>query len=192
MIRLIAETWVALNGVGKAMTFRPDWDTHFDMSLAGMWRSFFAVIAALPAAFFILSAAQSIGLTIDTARYFTQFAASWILFPVTAAVTVRLLGVPQNFVPWIVVHNWASLGLYGVMTVIWALNTAGLGGRDLFELLIFLYFYLRILVHWRAAYLTLGVPTITSAFAAAIPMLVQALAFRMISIAFETPDPTAD
>ena len=31
--------------------------------------------------------------------------------------------------------------------------------------------YLRILVHWRIAYATLGLPTITSALAAAVPII---------------------
>lgn len=185
MIRALAETWVALNGVAKALSFKPGWQAHFDVSLAGMWRSFFAALIALPAALFVFQAANATNVAMPLAEFLVRYAITWPLFPLAAAVTVRLLGVPQNFTPWLILHNWTVVILWGFVMLIWALNLAGIGGRDLFGLLAYLYIFVRILVHWRVAYLTLGLPTITSAFAAAVPMLVQAIAVTLVSNLFE-------
>ena len=70
-----------------------------------------------------------------------------------------------------IVHNWAVVWLYGLQALLWMLFTAQLINRDILALAFQLYMYLRILVHWRIAYATLGLPTITSALAAAVPII---------------------
>jgi hypothetical protein len=55
--------------------------------------------------------------------------------------------------------------------VFWTVFTAGLLPVELMRVALFVYPYLRVLAHWRIAYVSLGLPTITSALAAAVPVL---------------------
>ena len=79
--------------------------------------------------------------------------------------------------------------LYAIITAIWSLQVAGIINAEFRDFLFFIYGYLRILVHWRIAYVTLGVPTITSAFTAAVPALVSYIVLVAISQAFAVTPP---
>ena len=187
MMRLVAEAWLALIGAWRALTFKSDWDQNFDLSVRGLWHSFFAAMVALPLVIFILTAVQHLGTDLQPVHYYVRYAISWLVFPVAAAGTVALLGVRQSFVPWLILHNWTVVLLYGLLTLFWALRTAGIIDQTIHEVFVFFYFYLRILVHWRVAFATLGVPTITSALAASVPMLAQSLSFVLLDAAFAPP-----
>lgn len=187
MMRLIAEAWLALIGAVRALTFKDDWARNFDMSVSGLWHSFFAAFVALPLVVFIFVNVQHQGVDFDAGHFYVRYAISWLIFPIAAALTVTLLGVRENFVPWLILHNWTVVLLYGLLSLVWALRTSGLMDQMLYEVFVFFYFYLRILVHWRVAYATLGVPTITSALAASVPMLAQSLSFAVLDTAFNPP-----
>lgn len=68
------------------------------------------------------------------------------------------------------------LWLYGYLFVLWTLYTAGLLPAELMGLALFIYPYMRVLVHWRIAYVSLGLPTIASALTAAVPILATEIA----------------
>lgn len=187
MIRQIAAAYLALDGVLKALFFRPGWQAEIDVSLTGLRHSFLAIIPATLLVILILLGVGHSGYTFNTTALWVNFALSWLVFPGAAAMTTVILGVRQNFIPWVVIHNWTTVWLYGFITLLWMLLTAGLIGQQLFEILNFIYFYLRVLVHWRVAYVSLGLPTITSAFAAAVPLVILAIVRVLIYKAFELP-----
>ena len=51
-----------------------------------------------------------------------------------------------------------------------------------------LYEYIRLLVHWRVAYMALGLPTILSAVAAAVPVLAMEIVARLVVQAYGLPE----
>lgn len=180
MMRLIAEARLALVASWRALTFKQGWKAGFDISLDGLWRSFFAAVLALPLVALILAGAWHAGGTIELGTFAFGYAVSWALFPVAAAAACLITGARTGFVPWVIVHNWAVIWLYALQALFWTLHTAGIFNRELLELAFFLYTYLRILVHWRIAYVSLGLPTITSALAAAVPVLAAEIAVTLL------------
>lgn len=93
---------------------------YFNISVEGFWRSFFAAVIVAPAYIILLlvrNAAleahiadngpmpQSAALWPEIATY----ALGWIVWPLVMLVVVRLLGQTQNYVPYIIVYNWANV-----------------------------------------------------------------------------------
>lgn len=187
MIRLVAEAYLALDGTFKALTFKQGWQSEIDVSLTGFWHSFLAIIPAMAMLAGILIAADHIGGSFNEAAIWWIFWLSWLVFPGAAAVATVVLGVRERFVPWVVMHNWTVVWLYGILTLLWALLTAGLISREFFEFANFIYLYFRVLVHWRIAYVSLGLPTITAALAAAVPIVVYEIAQAIIYRAYTAP-----
>lgn len=186
MMRLIAEARLALVASWRVLIFRPGWQTGFNVSLPGLWRSFFAAALALPLVALILAGAWNAGGTIQPATFAFGYVLSWAIFPVAAAAACLITGARPGFVPWVIVHNWGVLWLYALQALFWTLHTAGLFTRDMLELAFFIYTYLRILVHWRFAYVALGLPTITSALAAAVPILAAEIAVTLLYTSSQT------
>lgn len=184
MIRLIAEAYLALSATLKALTFRPNWQAGLDVSMTGFWHSFFAVIPSILLVGFSIISFNHAGFPIEVFRVWLVFALSWLIFPGAAAVTTIILGVRQSFVPWVVLHNWGVVWLYALTTFYWTLLTAGLITLEVLQVLFFMHLYFRMLVHWRIAYVTLGLPTITSALAAAVPIVVLEITRLVVYQAF--------
>ena len=174
MIRLAAEAFLSLTSLYKALTFKKDWQSGLDVSTRGLWHSFAAALICLPFFLLILSGGSRIGLTEQVAPFWWHFLLSWPVFLIVAGLITRVVGATERFTPWVVMHNWGVVWLYGLLAVMWSLQIAGLiNVTTLGVLLVFVYDYVRLLVHWRIAYLALGTPTITSALIAAVPILVS-------------------
>lgn len=184
MIRLIAEGWQGMQGALRILTFRAGGEAMFDVSLAGFWRSFAAALFVLPLVALVYFERAYLGVGVSAAMYFLIFAATWLSFPLSAALAVAVIGAKPRYMAWVILHNWGVVWLYLVITAIWSLQVAGIINAEFRDFLFFLYGYLRILVHWRLAYVALGVPTITSAFTAAVPALVSYIVLVGISQAF--------
>ena len=189
MIRLIAEAWLAIQSSWKLLTFKPGWESGFDISVGGFWRSFTASLFALPMVAFMLVSSNQLGNPMpDGYRYLAYFA-TWMAFPLAAFAAARVVGAPRRFVHWVVVHNWAILLLYAIQAFAWALRTAGLIDTAMLGMFFIFYEYFRVLVHWRIAYCVLGVPTITSALAAAVPILLSEITVQLVLGLYDVPAP---
>jgi len=187
MIRLAASIYLGLNATYKALTFKPGWHGELDVSMAGFWRSFAAIIPSVVMLWLILLGQSSAGYTIPLASVMLSFAVSWLVYPGVAAVVCTALGVRDKFVPWVVMMNWGRAWLYIVLGFLWMLRTSGLVGTALPELFLILFQYIRFLVYWRLAYVSLGLPTITAAFAGAVPLIVSWIATALVYQAFLPP-----
>lgn len=187
MIRLIAEAYLALDGAFKALTFKPGWQDEFDVSTSGFWHSFAAIIPASVCPIFIHVGSVEAGSEISLFHRLILFGVSWVLFPGAAAIVTVVLGVKDRFVPWVILHNWGVVWLWMFLALVSLLRTAGLMSQDFFVFVMFLYSYLRFLAHWRIAYISLGVPTITSAFATAVPLVMGFISQVLIYQAFMPP-----
>ena len=87
---------------------------HFNLSVDGFWRSFFAAVLVAPG-YALLVAERLSGQPeeVDGGRVFLvhtiAYALSWIVFPLAALVLTYLLNVTRNYVALIVMVNWAAV-----------------------------------------------------------------------------------
>jgi hypothetical protein len=185
MMRLVAEAWLALQGAWRILTFKDGWEANFDTSMGGLWHSFSAAILALPLVALILLSAWhgSDGAHTYGLEDMLVYSLSWVIFPLAASLATSIIGVRGRWAAWVVLHNWSSILLFAVQASFWTLFLAGLINIQILGILSGLYGYLRILVHWRIAYIALGTPTITSAAACAIPILAAKIMVVLISLA---------
>lgn len=182
MIRLVAEAWIALGGLYRLMRFRDEWEIAFDVSAAGFWRSFGAAFVSLPFIVLILAGAwYADPQQFRLAPFMVSYLLSWIAFPVAAWIALAIQGLPQRFVPWVVLHNWVVVPLYGAQAAVMTLYVAGIFNIAMVGFCFLLYDYVRVLAHWRVAYAATGLPTVTSGLVAAVPLLFGHLVMVAVS-----------
>jgi hypothetical protein len=87
---------------------------HFNFSIEGFWRSFFAAVLVAPG--FAILVAQKLYNRAEifdpgwaTLVQLIAYGLSWAAFPLAAVVLTRLLGLSQNYVPLIVSLNWGAV-----------------------------------------------------------------------------------
>jgi hypothetical protein len=144
MIRLLAEAAFALSGIGRILLFRPDWHERFNLTEAGLYRSFGAIPIGLPVyvlmqAFFArLTAAAQVDLPFW--YYLVDLARLWLVFPLVAAIAVSVTGTKQYFAAWLTVRNWSVLAQTILVLLVAASAVAGLTDQT-FLGIFFLIFY---------------------------------------------------
>lgn len=187
MMRLIAEAWLALQGVWRILTFKPGWQDYFDPSLGGLQRSFAAAGLALPSVAIILAGVWYGSGQLNLFQNLLVYGLSWVVFPLAAALATAISGARGQWAGWVILHNWTTLFTFAIQAGCWMLYIAGLIDLPILGILLGLYNYLRILIHWRLAYVALGLPTITSALLAAIPYLAAQVLVVIISLTLSPP-----
>ena len=108
-----AEIVSSFIGAWRLFRMDPDAMRWFNTSMDGFWRSFFAAVLALPSFVFafafqfsdMVEAPNPIAAVVLGA---IAYAASWVVFPVIAALVVRPMGYGHHYVPYIVARNWAG------------------------------------------------------------------------------------
>lgn len=87
---------------------------HFNLSVEGFWRSFFAAVLVAPG--FALLVAQKLSVRPEpldlgwaTLVQTLAYALSWAAFPLAAVVLTHLLGLSRHYVALIVALNWAAV-----------------------------------------------------------------------------------
>jgi hypothetical protein len=109
----------SLYGAYRLAFLDPSGMVHFNLSVDGFWRSFFAAVLVAPG-FAILVAQKLIGrpdpLDLGWAALVQTLAygLSWAAFPLAALFLTQLLGLSRNYVPLIVALNWAAVLQVGV------------------------------------------------------------------------------
>ena len=108
-------TEIASSFTGAWRLFRMDTDAMrlFNTSMDGFWRSFFAAVLALPSFAVAMTAQfgkmdQAPDPVVAIVLCALAYTASWIVFPVVAAIVVRPMGYGHHYVPYIVARNWAG------------------------------------------------------------------------------------
>ena len=87
---------------------------HFNLSIEGFWRSFFAAVLVAPGfAVLILQKLVARPDAFDPGWamlvQILAYGLSWAAFPLAAVVLTRLLGLSHNYVPLIVALNWGAV-----------------------------------------------------------------------------------
>jgi hypothetical protein len=95
---------------------------HFNLSVEGFWRSFFAAVLVAPG-YALLVMQDLLGrpeevspawaLVIETLGY----AIGWAAFPLVAIVVTQLLGLSRNYAAMIIAANWAAVIQIGLFVV---------------------------------------------------------------------------
>ncbi len=106
-----------LTGAFQVMKGDPDGMNDLDTSVEGFWRSFGALILIVPV--IVLSLLADKQLEVDVKELAGSFLPvpvlvfliliDWILFPALMALASRPLGLANQYVPFIVARNWASV-----------------------------------------------------------------------------------
>jgi hypothetical protein len=88
--------------------------SHFNLSVDGFWRSFFAAVLVAPG-YALLVVQELVGrpeavspawaFVIETIAY----GIGWAAFPVVALVATQLLGLSRNYAAMIIAANWAAV-----------------------------------------------------------------------------------
>jgi hypothetical protein len=143
-------------GAWRVFRLDPDAMRWFNTSMDGFWRSFFAAILALPS--FAFAFAFQLGDMVDTPEPAVAgllgaiaYAASWIAFPVIAALVVRPMGYGHNYVPYIVVHNWAGGLVAQVYLVVEILVRVGIFAGEMGGFVKIVLFVVTLWYGWRVA-----------------------------------------
>lgn len=111
---------------------------NYDVSIEGFWRSFGAVILALPA--FVLQMAGQWRMldapgglspaSLDQTWFLTVqaigMASNWLVWPGVAMLFARLLAVEGRYVAYMVAYNWSSVLTSTILAAPMALFLAGL------------------------------------------------------------------
>src|SRR5688572_10138945 len=110
----------SLAGACLVMLGRPDGLNRLDLSLAGFWRSFAAVILVIPLSFIPEwsmadlmveegGVPPPLGDSLVSASVLSLI--DWFAFPLLFALMARPLGLSSRYVPFVVARNWSAVVL---------------------------------------------------------------------------------
>ena len=134
MIPTLPQLISAVQGAWRLMLWDREGLEKFDITIEGFWRSFFAPLAALPAAILVHVAylamvaetaatnpdaglpdlpATGLYLAVKTATYTAEV----ILFPLLMILVARSAGLTERYVPFIIAWNWVNALIVGILTI---------------------------------------------------------------------------
>lgn len=191
MRSMLADANRRVRGVFAMLAFRPGWRGYFDITPVGVGRSFNGVVLAVPA-FYMMVAGANMLVAQNPALYgadaHTGFGDAvlawlriWALFPLSALLTLMVLGMRERLGAWVAVHNWAVFVLLHIQALIWMLYLARIADTAAILGLLGIYGLARYYVHWRVAHGALGLPPIMAGAAAAIPLVIEAIVLAALA-----------
>ena len=107
------EIWSSIYGALRLACFDKNGHSHFNVSVEGFWRSFFAAVLVAPCHAILLS--QGMFGAVGTFSvwmvvvHIAGYTASWILFPLVMFFVVDLIGLGQRYAALIVAINWTRV-----------------------------------------------------------------------------------
>lgn len=157
----IKEIISSLYGTYRLARLDPDALQYFNISASGFYRSFAAVLIALP--FFLIENAIDYK-KFETATSFTPFlivlgialAVSWMCYLIAAGFFARLLDFSQQFTVFVIVYNWSQLALIIIWLPLSVLST-GLLNAGLSAIISILFIAATYVYLWRILRITLGI-----------------------------------
>lgn len=107
------EIWSSIYGALRLAFFDETGHSHFNVSVEGFWRSFFAAVLVAPG--YILLASQGIVAGDQSLSVWMVFVhaliyvVSWAIFPLAAFFVIDMLKLGHRFTGLIVAVNWAAV-----------------------------------------------------------------------------------
>ena len=141
------EVVFALSGAVRLARMDPGGLGHFDTSIAGFWRSFYAAVVVAPAYVLLIvfeAALRPVGA--GPARWALveaiTYVIEWTAYPLAMVTIARWLARSDNYIRYIVAYNWANvLGIAVFMPVaaITVLNPTLVGLLHMAMVAVFVY-----------------------------------------------------
>jgi len=139
----------------------------FDLTVAGFWRSFGAILVAAPA--FIFITALENHLLVSAGRELppaflnvADYVLGWIVFPLVMLAVCKFLGLGMRYASYIIAINWARVLIIGLFVVVYAILVIPMLGVTL-GAIAWLTAWAGVLYYqWFIAKTALGVPTGTA------------------------------
>jgi hypothetical protein len=108
---------------------------HFNLTVEGFWRSFFAAVLVAPAYAILIgmqlsAEAENFNLALVVLTEGVGYILAWCAFPLVAIVLTRLLGLDRNYVALIVAVNWSAVlqtGAFLAVLLLGVIVPEGLG-----------------------------------------------------------------
>ena len=141
------ETAFALSGALRLARMDPGGLGHFDTSIAGFWRSFYAAVVVAPAYVLLIAfdaALRPVGagpmrwVLVDGIAYVIE----WTAYPLAMVTIARWLARSDNYIRYIVAHNWANVlgvALFLPVAALAAINPALVGVLYMATIAVFIY-----------------------------------------------------
>lgn len=113
------EIWSSIYGAFRLARFDESGLSHFNISVEGFWRSFFAAVLVAPG--YVILASQGFVAGGESLSVWTLlvhvgiYAASWMIFPLAAFFAMDMLKLGHRYTALIVAVNWASVIEISVM-----------------------------------------------------------------------------
>ena len=129
------EVLSGLYGAYRLAWFDASGMAHFNLTVEGFWRSFFAAVLVAPAYAILvgmqLSAeAEEFNWALVLLTEGIGYVLAWSAFPLIAIVLTRLLGLDRNYVALIVAVNWSAVlqtGAFLAVVLLGLIMPQGLG-----------------------------------------------------------------
>jgi len=113
------EIWSSIYGAFRLACFDESGHSHFNLTVEGFWRSFFAAVLIAPG--YAILASQGFvasGESLSVWSFLVHvayYAASWIVFPLTVFFAIGMLNLGHRYIALIVAVNWAAVIEVSVM-----------------------------------------------------------------------------
>lgn len=141
------EAAYALSGALRLARMDPGGLSHFDISVPGFWRSFYAAVLVAPV-YVLLMIFYAVLHPVDTGpvRWVLveaiAYVIEWTAYPLAMFTIARWLACSDNYIRYIVAHNWANvLGivLFLPLATLAAINPALIGLLYMAMIAVFVY-----------------------------------------------------
>ena len=129
------EIWSSIYGAWRILRFDPNALQHFNLTIEGFWRSFFAFVLVAPIVLVatLLSyeqlpeeARSAFDPTTIAVTQLISHVLIWIAMPVAMIGICRLLNLTHRYVTFIIIWNWANFVAASIMLVPGLILTTGL------------------------------------------------------------------
>ena len=141
------ETAFALSGALRLARMDPGGLGHFDTSIAGFWRSFHAAAVVAPVYIVLMvfyAVLRPVGagpvrwVLVEGIAYVIE----WTAYPLAMVTIARWLARSDNYIRYIVAHNWANVlgvALFLPVAALAAINPALVGVLYMATIAVFIY-----------------------------------------------------
>ena len=167
----------SLAGALLVMRGRPEGLGRLDLSLAGFWRSFAALILVLPLAFIpewsmadVIAEEGEVPPGLPDSIFSACFISvvDWLAFPLLFAFLARPLGLSDRYVPFIVARTWSAVVLAAVNALVALPYGLGLASLGVTTFLVFGALGLTLYLAYQVARVALAVPATSASLVVAV------------------------
>jgi hypothetical protein len=139
----------------------------FDLTVAGFWRSFGAILVAAPAFIFITALENHLLVSADREPppaflNVADYVLGWIVFPLVMLAVCKFLDLGTRYATYIIAMNWARVLIIGLFVLVYAILVIPMLGVTLGAIAWLVIWAAVLYYQWFIAKTALGTPTGTA------------------------------